>query len=730
MADDKVMSLFEEAEIPQITVVNRNDPGADNNLIRCHWVNYEDTTMEDPLSLFDGYQDLKVISFSYNFGFVARITEKFEEAQIILGAEFVASKLNQTLANQMDEILATADELRLSLHRNKKLAKRVVEEEVEIRCPMAMIDHRKIYLLKADDGRTRTIMPSANLSARAWTGFNQIENFVVSDDPATYNAYLTEFETAWELSESVLPNARVEKEVRDTPMEELPDKDIAGVETDIYSVKDDNPILENIQKSITDKAIIVREVDDPETKLEIVEYNKDMEKLKQFHGEISKELKLSSKNGVIQLVPNIIKKYLFNANKVSMKRVSIEKKSADYPRMTIDYPTNSIIMDGQKVDLYPSDEEVKSDIRELLTVFSNFDNFIGRVDQAKDNYYKLMNALFSSPFNAKLRCAAYLRDVGTSGLPLYVLLNSPKSNCGKTFMVRYFLKMMTGKKRLGYKFDKVKSKELEAFQMSEKVQHKGIPIFIDEITSSFKIAFAGMIRTVDSCEADLREYQPMTVFASNVVSDPDETLRKRMIFMNFDIGLPSKVIPREMDTKGRQLINRIGTAFYRKYLSYMLPYVAGELNKLDTGEGLTDKYSPELMQKSSEIIIQIVKEYGFDVPDYMKVLTWDTDYADNSRSVYTEELDRMIELYKTEEKLFYIDEKYVTICLSNDKTGQKMVSNWVSLLPREIQAEKLPDANNAKIRMNRAELEHHLAKHQPGFRFDTGIRAKIKNWLT
>lgn len=51
MADDKVMSLFEEAEIPQITVVNRNDPGADNNLIRCHWVNYEDTTMEDPLSL-------------------------------------------------------------------------------------------------------------------------------------------------------------------------------------------------------------------------------------------------------------------------------------------------------------------------------------------------------------------------------------------------------------------------------------------------------------------------------------------------------------------------------------------------------------------------------------------------------------------------------------------------------------------------------------------------------
>ena len=309
MADDNVTSLFGETEIPQITVVNRNDFISNNNLIRCHWVKYEDTTMEDPLSLFNGYQDLKVISFSYNFGFVARLTEKFEQAQIILGAEFVASKLNQTLANQMDEIMATSDELRLSLHRNKKLAKRVVEEEVEIRCPMALIDHRKIYLLKADDGRTRAIMPSANISARAWTGLNQIENFVVSDDPATYDAYLAEFETAWALSEPVIPNARVEQEVRETPMEELPDKDIAGVETEMYSIKDDNPILENIQKSIIDKAIIVREINDPEIKFEIIEYNKDLENLKQFHREISKELKLSSKNGVIQLVHKLITKY-------------------------------------------------------------------------------------------------------------------------------------------------------------------------------------------------------------------------------------------------------------------------------------------------------------------------------------------------------------------------------------------------------------------------------------
>ena len=84
MADDNVTSLFGETEIPQITVVNRNDFISNNNLIRCHWVKYEDTTMEDPLSLFNGYQDLKVISFSYNFGFVARLTESLSRRRLFL----------------------------------------------------------------------------------------------------------------------------------------------------------------------------------------------------------------------------------------------------------------------------------------------------------------------------------------------------------------------------------------------------------------------------------------------------------------------------------------------------------------------------------------------------------------------------------------------------------------------------------------------------------------------
>ena len=711
MMDDNVISLFSE---PSVTMEQTDD-----SMVRIHWFNYECTTYEDPISLFNGFQEMKIISFSYNFGFIAKLAEQFEHAEIILGAQFIAEKINKTIASQMVDVMATMDTLRCNIHKNKKLAKRIVENEVEIRCPNMLVDHRKIYLLKADDGRTRVIIPSANISARAWSGNFQLENFAVSDDPATYEAYIKEFNMAWDMSVPVVPNAIVENAIADTSIDELPDTDITGEESKQYEVAVDNPLLERARS--VDTAVIVREVDDTDAKIKIIEYNKDEEYYKQHHSEILKNMKLTSKKGAIVFTPTTIQKYIFNSKKASQKKVDIEKVSERYPRMVVDYSTGDVYLNKEKISLSPPDEDVKNDVHELLMAFSNFDNFVGKVKQAKENHFKLMNVLFSSPFNAKLRCSAYLQDIDTSGLPLYVLLNSP-ANCGKTFMVRYFLKMMTGNRRLGYKSENVKSGGLTAYQTEEKVLHKGIPIFIDEVISSFKTTYGGMIRNADSCEDNLRETQPLTVFASNVVSDPEEALRKRMVFLSYDIGLSSSVSRREYQAWGRQFIRRIGTAFYRKYLSYMVPYVMAELDKIETKMGITDKYSPELMQKSSEIIMQIIKESGFTVPDYMKVLTWDTDYADNSKAVYDEPLEKIIDLYNTEKKLFKVDEKYVTISLSNDWTGQKIAAKWISLLPREIYAEKLPDASCVKIRMNRKELEQHI-----GFRFDSGIVARVKN---
>lgn len=707
--------LFEE---PEITVVSRND-NADK--IHCHWFRYEKDSYEEPLGLFDGFDDLKVISFSYNYRFVAKISEKFKRAQVVLGGQFKATKMNEETANQLSELLSEADVLRKCVSCNERLAKRIAENEVEVRFPDGLIDHRKLYLLKADDGRTRVIFPSANISARAWTSFSQIENYAVSDDPVAYEAYLSEFETAWGLSGTVTPTARVVREVAGRPMEELSEKSLADCSD--YESINDNPVIEKVKACRVATAVVLRETQDMEEKREIVLYNKELEYYREHEKEILKNIRLKVDDGKVLFVPNTIKKMEVNYKKVSLKKVDVVKRVAEYPKLVVDYEKETVSDNDGVLDLEPASEEVVSDINELLSVFS-FKGFIGKIRQAQENYFKLMNAMFSSPFNAELRCVASLRDIDPSALPLYMLLNSP-ANCGKTFMIQYFLKMMTGKKRVGYRFDGINKSTLEAYYCEEKLLHKGVPIFIDEVTSSFKISMGGLIRCVESCEQGQREYQPMTIFASNFVSDPDEALRKRMVFLSFDIGIPSNVDKQEFKQEGRVRMNHIGTAFYRKYLSYMLPYVVSVRNKIMTGEGLDDRYYPELMQKSSEIILDILKEYGFEVPNYMKKLSWSNDYADNSRSVYHDELEKIVEMYGKERQLFTVDMKYVTVCLSNDKVGQKLVSNWVSLLPREIQAEKIPDSQCQKIRMNRKELEQHL-----GFRFETGIYAKLKSLLS
>ena len=706
-------TLFEE---PTITVVNRNN---DIDKVHCHWFKYEKDSYEEPMSLFDGFNDLKVITYSYNYRFVAKLAEKFDTAQIILGAQFMATKMNEETANQLAEYLAQIGMVRKFISGNERLAKRIVDKEVQVRYPDGLVDHRKIYLLKADDGRTRVISGSANISSRAWLSLSQIENFEVSDDLYTYEMCLSEFETAWELCEPLMPTARVVNKVENAVIEELSDNNIDAP----FDFIEDNPVIEKVRNCQVDTAIVLRETKDMTEKREILVFDNQINYFREHGSELLKNVKLSVDDGILRFVPKIIKKMEVNNKSIGLKKVDIVKKSADYPKLVIDYAKGEILEDDKVLDLNPPEEDVKNDIQELLQIFS-FNSFIGKIRQAQENYFKLMVAMFSSPFNARLRCDSFLKDIDASALPLYLLLNSP-ANCGKTFMVEYFLKMMTGKKKVGYKFDRVNKPTLEAFQSEEKVLHKGIPIFIDEVNQTFRTSMGGLIRCVESCEQNYREFQPMTIYASNFVSDPDEALRKRMVFLTFDIGLPSDVDKQAFRQKGRGCLNRIGTAFYRKYLSYMYPYVVEELDKITTGEGLEPMYYPELMKKSSEIIIYMLQEYGFEVPDYMKVLSWNADFADSSKSVYNDELEKIYDLYKKENSLFTIDANNVIICLSNDKTGKKLVANWVNLLPREIEAEKIPDAKFEKIRMNRKELEKHL-----GVRFETSVLDKIKNFFS
>lgn len=709
--------LFSQTGIEVLEKIENED---DKKTI-CYHMKYAKSTMVDPLELFSGYNSLKAITFSFELGFVAKISEMFDTVDVVFGAEFIASKINQGIAAQMAVILANADIIKSNLqnYKNRNFAKKIVDGIVEVRFPKIMVDHRKIYLLKADDGRVRTILTSANMSGCAWNPNHHKEFYVICDDFECYEAFLKDFNTIWSISEPIIPDAAI-KIMNDSQYETNIDTDNScKSEEKTYDVVTENPILSKVNKHV-DETIIVQQIEDPEARMEIIHYDKDLENFEQQHKEYLKEIKLKEKNGVVSVLANTVKKYLTNAKKIRQKKITIEERSEYYPRMIIDYKEGRVSVGGNYLDLSPSDEDVRKDIEQLLSIFNNYNRFVGDIWQAQHNHFKLMNAMFSSVFNAKLRCEARLKNIGgVSALPLYMLLNSPP-DCGKTFMVKVFLKMMTGIEDFGYKYNDVKSKELAVYQTT----HKGIPIFIDEISSSFTLSFSEMIKTPQNCEEKLRENQPMTIFVSNKVSSPQKELRKRMIFLTYDIHLPSKFKRREFETLGTHLLFNMGTAFYRKYLGLMLPYVMDEIEKIITGEGLTNDYSPELMQKSSEIILSLVREYGFEVPDYMKIVTWDDDYADNSRSTYQDSLEEIKSLYKSNRKIFTIDEKFVTICISKD-VGAKYCSKWETSLPNEIMFIRIPDAEFTKMRMNRKELEEHL-----NMKFETGLKAKFLNFIS
>ena len=711
---DGMVDLFGDAGITVVDTGHYKE--TNDNKARCYSMNFKEMLFQDPLDLFEGeYTDLKVITFSFDFNFAARLSSKFKTVDIVVGAEFLSEKINKSLTEQMAYILASAHNVKRLACNNQEFAKRVIEGEVNIKCPKFLCDHRKIYLLKADNGRTRVIFPSANLSGSAWNVNHHIEDYPFCDDNEFYEMVLQDFKTIQSLSSSVVLDANVQE---DTAVMN---------ENDPVSLKE-NPIIEEAAKYV-DTAIVVQKVDNPETKLTIVNYNKDMEEFEPLYKECLKNTRLKeNKDGYVVITAKTINKILVNEETCRLKKVTVEQISEGYPRMNIDYGAHKVFIGNEELDLSPSDDEVKTDISLLLGAFENYKSFVParNILPAQHNHFKLLNAMFSSVFNAIFRCRAKVKRIeGLSALPLYMLLNS-KADGGKTFMVRLGLKMMTGKEVNGYKYEQLGTKtvskgdHLAAYQES----HQCIPIFVDEVDKHFVSSFGKMIKSPQSCEEHMRENQPLVIFASNDNPSPQKEFRKRMIFLTYNIKFPSKQIRREYETLGGHIIHRMGNAFYRKYLSMMLPYVIDELDKIDTSKDLSDTYSPELMKRSSEIILDIIRQYGYEVPKYMKVLSWDEDYGDNSRPTYEEALDEIKDLYRSNRKMFKVEEKFVIICLDKN-IGEKLCTKWANSLPNELCATIIPDTNCAKIRFDRTELEYFL-----GFKFDTGLRAKIKNLLS
>lgn len=326
-----------------------------------------------------------------------------------------------------------------------------------------------------------------------------------------------------------------------------------------------------------------------------------------------------------------------------------------------------------------------------------------------------MNAIFCSPFIAKVRCEAHIAGVGTSSLPLFLMTSSGHANCGKTFMISVFLKMMTGKdiesrKAADFKNIRIqgtKSGVLSSAECISTIQatYKGIPAFIDEIDNTYIRNISGVIKNPEKCELDTNENMPMVIFASNNVLSPDEILRKRMIFIKFYASMPSNIDQSAYKSKGNAILRRLTNSLYREYLRRMIDAVNKLCDYMHKTANIPDEYYPDLMAISSNVLIDIFNDYGYIIPDYIKPLTWNGDYSVNASSISEEAVCQIEHLYKTNRKVFMVFGDNVIVELGKDSSNEKMCKSWENVLPKEIKTNCTPGRDSCRVEFNKTQLE-------------------------
>ena len=160
--------------------------------VKCYKSQLERIDFMTPTELFSGFDTIKAISFSYDINFIDSIMDNFSYGEIILGADFLVQK-DEKITNLMAEVYTNSYEAGQAIKSHKRLRDMLAAGDILFRTPTFVLDHRKIYLLKSDGGRTRVITSSANMTKRAWNG-EQMEFYEYDDSAYCYEEYEKDFE--------------------------------------------------------------------------------------------------------------------------------------------------------------------------------------------------------------------------------------------------------------------------------------------------------------------------------------------------------------------------------------------------------------------------------------------------------------------------------------------------------------------------------------------------------
>ena len=631
--------------------------------------------------LFCGFDTIKAITFSYDIRFINHLMHYFQYGEIILGADFMVQKDGKL--NDLLEVAANNYDATQAVKNQKRLVDMLSNGDLNLRAANYILDHRKIYLLKADDGRTRVIKASANMSGRAWNG-DQMEYYEYDDSLFCYEEFENDFEVAW-INSSEIPYTMV-----------------TGKKNDEYI--NENPVIKKAKE--TNKVTVVQTTPNP-VNIEVTKFMIDHKKVKEDYKEIFNGSGAKNRNGIVELKPRVLEKINIGLKKFNAKRkVNISITERNYPSLTFDWNEKKAYMNKKELNLHPTAEDICKDIDEVMKVFKNFEMFVDETNTLQSIHFKFMNFIFQSPFHSKLHCELTARGISAMSAPMFALETSDTANSGKTFMTNFILKMMTGEKNLAGNNENAKLDFLRTI-INGGVQ--GVPYFVDEINGSSFTQITKLIKDEFICERFNQDSMPIIIMAGNDLKEPDEKTRKRMVFFKINGSLPSTVDQNGFRTASNTIINKVGTALYREYLGRMIVAISDLIDMIDEGrpQEENDTWYPDIVNISSKILLAIFTENGYDIPSYMKELEWNRDYY-GANYIAENTIQAIKKEYKENPDAFVIEREIVKI-EAGGADAMKKFKSWENTLPAEMRAKsKQMRDGSCFISMNRKELEDRL----------------------
>ncbi len=630
--------------------------------------------------LFEGFDEIRVITFSSGLDFTADLLRLFKYAEVIFGCEDI-------IGNSMSTILSVETNFVEKITKSKvakELSERLDNDTLQLYVSQKMKSHEKIYCLKADDGRVRVITGSANMSRTAFEG-HQRENIIYFDEQDAYDYYIKVFsEFKKECSDNI------SKKVFKATME---DADY------LRENPDEIPVCEKIKK----ERIIYLEPSDQqdEERIEFVTSTKNLE------NELKPMLPKPKKEGktliyTSEQLPTV---------KAKIKEVHENKKVKEkhLPKLHIDYELEKLDFNSNYYDFCPSKENVQNDIRCLDTFLSGLSYFHGDYKTAQNDFFRYLNWYFPSIFMPYLRYVAAKNDYEITTFPVVGIMYGD-SNGGKSTFVQLLTKLMTGKKL------PFNSNSDFTYTEVEKLRRgiEGIPLNFDDLDKTqFKTHSDKIIKEDEWGVADGFLNYPAISITTNKLPSLEAAISKRVIGIRIGVKI-GKEEGLKCSKAIKESLKKASTALFSVYVARMLPKVKEMAERMKSG--IEDNYE-DIFINSSQTIVEIYKEYAEEVPDYVKELSFSDYFGD--QVVGRGAIQKIRNAWKAEPKSFKVNKKENKLIYSYPENGNTYELQYI--------VDELPPKLNVQKSSRSLTMDLDVAEEFFGIKFKKSLLERIKD---